>query len=741
TEAAEITITEKIDTAKFNVSANATLKAAGETIGSEISNSGTVEVTGGTLGKAVSGGMINFCSDTVTTSADYIYGDINNVKADGRLIINDGTLVKPITNDGVVDIDGVEGISASITGGVLNVNQDLETSADNIKGNINNVTSGNTLTLNGGNLVNKIEGEGGLSIASEMTINADNIVTTGINTVESGAILNLDSGTLMVDFSGGEAGGTINIIGDVAAEGNRIISSDLVFKAGSTFIVDASDAANGAIISGFNSAIVESGAKLFVNGAEAGTTYKILSGNNNIDLQGWTTDNDMGNDFRARYGLKVDTKNTTLLGSGLSEFVIQFVKDQIALSACDIPNIIGNLPASGSMADWVNAISAVYDDNAIQGDIINTVANMGSLANIQHGTWEMNNLLMDEVFDYMNTDSRPMARYDDSVLEKMAYNQNLYKSSDYDVNTIKIGKVKNVHPGRDNKHKRMQSYNKHIRSTNYKYSKDVWASYIHSKEKINGMTAGQLLQNSTLKYDGATVGADLWNSSKGFGGIALGYADGHNSSNHNISSVNNDIDYLGINAYNRTDIGRFSFQYDIGYTKSKNNINVKTSGTEDVTAKVNVHAYSAGLRVEAPVVLNKSTSLIPFAGGRYVRVKTNDYNNNIGLGYKVDEADIFSIPLGVTFRTQHSLAKGWKIGIVVEGGLKFNFGEKNRRQKINYTNVNDGVNVDIADKQHWFAKFGLQVANDNCTLEIGCRHSRSRNIKDRKYFVNLNFKF
>ena len=66
---------------------------------------------------------------------------------------------------------------------------------------------------------------------------------------------------------------------------------------------------------------------------------------------------------------------------------------------------------------------------------------------------------------------------------------------------------------------------------------NVWASFIHSKEKIEGRRTGHLEQNSTLQYNGTVVGADLWGGKHGFGGVALSYADGNVHSNQSSSVV------------------------------------------------------------------------------------------------------------------------------------------------------------------------------------------------------------
>ena len=708
-----------------------------------LENSGTVNLKNGTLGGKIIGGTINVADGTVTANAEYLCGEENNVKLDSELILDGGTLSKPINNNGTVKFKGITGpLEVAITGGDMEVDQNLTTNADNIQVNKVIVTDRHTLVLDEGNLNTKVEGAGKLEFVSDMTVSADNIATLGKNQIDNGVVLNVSSGTLGegVNFAGA-TDGTMNITGEVAFAGSHTIANDLVFKTGSTFIADAGAAASGAVVSGFHTATVEPGAKLFVSGAEVNTPYKILSGNKNIDVQSWTTNADMDNNFKARYGLKVDTDNTTALGSGLSEFIIQFARDEIALSTCDIPNIIGDLPAQGPLTDWINSMSVAYDDNAVQGDIVNTVANMGSMANIQHSTWQMNNLAMDEVFEYMNTDSRPMARYDESVLEDITYRKNTYKPLGYKAGTVAVGKIKNVQPVRKDNAEKINSYRRHLHVSNCDYSKEVWANYIHSKEKIDGMKTGSLTQQSTLKYDGATVGADLWNTGRGFGGIAVTYADGNNTSVHNISNVHNDIKYYGVNLYNRTDNGLFSIQYDIGYTRSKNDIQMQTPGVEDVKAKAKAQAYSTGFRVETPVTFGSAVRFTPFAGARYTLIKTGNYKNNIGLGYKADDEEIFSIPIGASFMVQFASAAGWKFGVVFEGGIKYNYGDKHGKQGVSCGNLKDGIDFDVADKRHVFTKYGLQAANENCAVELGYRHSKSDKIKDDKYFANVNFEF
>ncbi|MBQ0067827.1 MAG: autotransporter outer membrane beta-barrel domain-containing protein, partial [Phascolarctobacterium sp.] len=403
---------------------------------------------------------------------------------------------------------------------------------------------------------------------------------------------------------------------------------------------------------------------------------------------------------------------------------------------------------------------------------INTMTDMAQLANVQHGAYSIGNLAMDETFNHMSVQNRSLEY---SGTPKYKLRNTAMDGDTYKMNTIPVGRVRDVLPSRtvgrviaeDSKYNRYDRednyYREYRRDYNYytpshrsysipKHSyqyttaieepdKMIWATYIHSKEKINGMQVGHLKQDSTIKQNGAVVGADLWKNDNNFGGIAITYAKGDVNSTQQVSSVKNDVDHYGASIYHRQDMGKFSVQLDAGYGKSNNDIKMETIGAENVTLKPKTEAYSAGIKIEEPLELNDKTLLVPFLGVRYTFMKTQKADSNLDITYGGNEQNMCSIPVGLSLRSQYEVSDSMKLGTTLEAGYAFNVGDRKGTQKLLYGGVTDSISYNIVDKGQYFIKAAIQAICENMIWELGYHYAKSSKVKDDKWYVNANFDF
>ncbi|MCQ2380736.1 MAG: autotransporter outer membrane beta-barrel domain-containing protein [Acidaminococcaceae bacterium] len=608
-------------------------------------------------------------------------------------------------------------------GAEMHVVSDLTTDAGELLGKQSwlFVDSGKNLTFVGGNLKKNIAGTGTAEFNGTVSV-ADGV--------------NLGMATNNVN-------GTLDVAGHIAA-------SNINFKSGSTLKVDGTKITNTAAVTEIISATVESGAKLYVSNAVKDTTYKILRtlAGSGLNVQSWTDDSTMGDGFRASYGLLVDTDNIVNNGS---EFSIRFKEDPLAISNLDIRNIVTNLPAESKAKEWLDAVSVNQSGTDALKNSINTMANVSQLANVQNGALTVSNLSMDSAFDHMSVFSRPVSYTSSGRVNLRNISTD---SKNYNIDTIPIGKAKDIQPINGTKENSQASaeytinrYNnrstqrQNTRMYHEDEDKTVWATYIHSKQEIKDMKTGRLKQDSTVKQNGVAAGADLWKSDKGFGGIAVTYADGDVESVQKASTVKNDIDHYGANIYHRQDIGKFSVQIDAGYGKSKNDIKMETTGAENITLKPKTEAYSAGLKLEEQIEVSSKTNIVPYLGVRYTYMETKQTDSNIDLTYGETKQDMCSVPAGLSLRHTMPFSDGFKIITTLEGGYIFNVGDRKGTQKLLYGDVTDTISYNIVDKGQYFLKGAIQAVGENMAMEFGYHYTKSDKVKDNKWYVNANFDF
>ncbi|MBQ0068069.1 MAG: autotransporter outer membrane beta-barrel domain-containing protein, partial [Phascolarctobacterium sp.] len=254
------------------------------------------------------------------------------------------------------------------------------------------------------------------------------------------------------------------------------------------------------------------------------------------------------------------------------------------------------------------------------------------------------------------------------------------------------------------------------------------------------MKTGSLEQDSTVQYNGTTVGADLWSNGKGFGGVALTYADGNTESSQKSGQIRNDADYYGVSIYHRQDMDDVDMVTDISYTHTDNDLTSNIANTE-ITARPKVDVYSIGTKIEAELRLSKASKLVPYLGARYSRLQNKDFTNSLGGRFDVDNADLFTVPVGLALRSRLKTSEGWDFGSLLEGGYEWNLGDRDSTQKFSYGGAYDIIGFDIVDSGQYYIKAALTAAYQNLLFELLYRYSKGKTIRDNKWNFNLNYAF
>ena len=135
------------------------------------------------------------------------------------------------------------------------------------------------------------------------------------------------------------------------------------------------------------------------------------------------------------------------------------------------------------------ADSRVNAGTAAQVSALNSAAALGELAGVEHSTYAASNLLNDAVAEHLS----------------------LASEKDHD--------------------------------------SDIWAKYIHSKDKVDGLAVAGLGAKYDANYNGIVVGADLYKRGKATVGAALTYVDGSINGSTLAARMRNDATYYGASIY------------------------------------------------------------------------------------------------------------------------------------------------------------------------------------------------
>lgn len=683
---------------------------------------------------------------SLVTDADYLQISdlITNDVDKGLVLVDEGTLNTDVDGTGSTQIGNADKVADVTMNGKFNQNikitekGTLRISASNLQGD-DNIDEG-LLILGAGTLEKPVNGDGVGSIEY-----AGDVTVTQMPTSLKG--MKIDDG-VKVDFS--RANESTMSVSDVNIGNNTTMILKSPGGASPRTVDDLSSdiaAIKGVDVS-FNTG---TGNVLYLTGnVQQGVTYVIVGGEavtgNERPWDLVESDN-----FDVELVYISDPKAFGETKSGVVAFKALPAPSIVKSINCDAPNVFTEmknvLPVESEERQFLREINSNY--NYIHGDkqkgldAWNSVASLDAVAGVTQNVVTSNALALATVGEHLM-----------SVKTPVAYSYRSGKARLIDtVSDNMMGMIPEIIPGGDTqsvmpqrvtgRSSRAVSRQSRSGGSSKKYQitseNQLWASYIQSKETIDGLKAGDATNNSDIKYKGASVGVDMWSTDKSIGGVYGSYVEGKVDAYNSAAITRNEIDNYGVGIYNRLDYKFASVLIDAGYVHSKNDIKQENLGRE-ITAKPKVEAYSAGIRIEK-VCAAGSSMITPFVGVRYMNVHTKAYDNNYGVHYKIDDEDVVTIPVGLKWCADLNPDSKMRFRPSLEAGYTFNIGADNNKQKISFNGVTDTVKFDALDKGNYFVRVGMEFVGSNTLLGLFYNYTKGDHVKDKKVNVNLSFDF
>lgn len=635
---------------------------------------------------------------TVTEGVELNSGSVN---------VNNGTLVsKDVTATGKVNITGnaditnltvVKGIDGTSTdSSVINIgnskkagNVTVETA--DLKGATvfldpawvdgAEITDASKMAVAGENAKVELNGKYVVGQNSVMSFGVDNNekaqetfaktgLTWGEKAITAGLYINgsvdLAGGAIVVD-------GRMGTAPAAPANGTFTAAVNSVVMVDGTTITGTNDAA----VTGATKVEVADSSKLYIDGAKNGETYHVISG---VDTDGWANANIISDNALIVFkgdGVTGDSKFDVIAG-------YQGINNVYGDNAVVIDGVVDKTLAEKTEGDkafdfFNDAVN--YNNNATkaaQVEALNSVANMGELAGVNHGTYSMSNAMTDAVAHHLSL------------------------------------------------------------ATHGEQDKDIWAHYIHNKEDIDGMDFGGVDGSYEAQYNGIVVGSDLFKNGKTTAGIALSYADGNINGSNIASSTKNDAEYYGASLYGRIDNGDSAILGDISYMHSDNDITQNNSGHE-LTASADADAFSIGIRAEQAYKAGAG-KFVPYAGIRYMHLGAGDYSNSLGMEYNADDQNLWLLPVGVTYSAEVQ-SGDWTVKPIAEVGYVWTMGDRDTDQTVSLNGASDTFGFETADSGSFIGRLGIEAEKADVTYGLSYEYQKGDTVKANKWMANLTWSF
>ena len=264
----------------------------------------------------------------------------------------------------------------------------------------------------------------------------------------------------------------------------------------------------------------------------------------------------------------------------------------------------------------------------------------------------------------------------------------------------------------------------------------IWANYLRQDKKVDGFQVAGRKAKYDVKYNGFLIGSDLISDENSRTGIAFAYADGSHTEKDGVTGKN-DTKYYGGDVYHHFTAGGIQYKADIGFIKSDNDLEQTQLGTT-IKGSVDGNAFFAGIRAEKEIELGAS-SLTPYAGLRYYRIRTGDFTDSLGMKHETENANLWNLPVGVEFR--HEVKNGnWSLTPVAEIGYNFAMGDKDTKETVSLGNAADTFSFDIGESA-FLARLGVEAENSTWTLGGGYRYQKGSDTQSNQWYIQAGYRF
>lgn len=332
--------------------------------------------------------------------------------------------------------------------------------------------------------------------------------------------------------------------GAIVVDGNSETVSDSgvtggTFKAAANSItmVDGQSIKDTAALSGVTAATIDSDAKLYIDNAKKGETYKVINGADT----GWKDGNIISDNSLLVFA--GDKNDDSAFNVTASYDKVENVYGEGAVVIADVVDkTLADEDEGDAAFDFFNAAASSKNNVTKDAQVaaFNSAANMGEMGGVNHAAYSVSNAMTDAVADHLSI------------------------------------------------------------ATHGDQDKDIWAHYVHNKENIEGISLGGINADYDLQYNGIVVGSDLYKNGKATAGIALSYIEGDVTNSNIASNTKNEAEYYGASVYGRIDNGNSAVLGDITYMHGSSDITQQNSGYK-LTADADTDVFSIGVRAEQKV--------------------------------------------------------------------------------------------------------------------------------------------
>lgn len=270
---------------------------------------------------------------------------------------------------------------------------------------------------------------------------------------------------------------------------------------------------------------------------------------------------------------------------------------------------------------------------------------------------------------------------------------------------------------------------------------NLWIMPMYQNSKVDGLQSGSYELGFDSDFTGVAVGADYtWANSFRLG-ATVNMGTGSSESKGALAYTENDYDSVGVGIYAGYMIGNLGLSADVNYTNISNEISQRNIGGA-LSADGDTNVWSVGVRAEYKIAA-EMMDIVPHIGLRYSNISIDAMNFSGVLTADADSANVWQMPIGVTFAKDIVTESGWTLTPSLDLSIIPAFGDTEMAQTVQFTGVNGiaSMNSEIMDSVSGRAQVGIEVSKDQFYMGLDYAYQGSSNMDTHGVQATFGFKF
>lgn len=268
----------------------------------------------------------------------------------------------------------------------------------------------------------------------------------------------------------------------------------------------------------------------------------------------------------------------------------------------------------------------------------------------------------------------------------------------------------------------------------------MWTAPVYKSRETSDFEAQGLGYGTDTSIKGLVLGGDFTFDDGMRYGVALNLGEGDSSGEGAANGVSGEFKYYGLGLYAGFNYQAFSVVADLGYSVIDTDVEANTDAGK-VSGSFDATNLSAGITGQVNLSF-RTIDIVPHIGARFSRIKLDDYSISNYGHVTSSEANLFSLPAGVTISKEY-FSEEWSFQPSIDFNVTGHFGDDSLDSTVYWKGVNNSnvaLQNDFMDNGVSYGVLvGFGAQSERLSVGAGLGYQGSSNLDE--FTLNGSFRY